>query len=66
LGRLKSKLAVTTVARDLNRAVPTSRSASFCVSFTSPGENVGKVDLNSILADVLVPFFFGASQKSVP
>jgi hypothetical protein len=29
-------------------------------------ENVGKVDLNAIPADVLVPFFFGASQKSVP
>lgn len=29
-------------------------------------ENTGKVDLNSIPADVLVPFFFGASQKSVP
>jgi PIN domain len=29
-------------------------------------ENVCKVDLNAIPADVLVPFFFGASQKSVP
>lgn len=29
-------------------------------------ENVGKVDLNAIPADVQVPFFFGASQKSVP
>ena len=29
-------------------------------------ENVGKVDLNAIPADFLVPFFFGASQKSVP
>ena len=29
-------------------------------------ENVGKVDLNAIPEDFLVPFFFGASQKSVP
>jgi PIN domain-containing protein len=29
-------------------------------------ENVGRVDLNSIPAGVRVPFFFGASQKSVP
>lgn len=29
-------------------------------------ENVSKVDLNTIPADVQVPFFFGASQKSVP
>lgn len=29
-------------------------------------ENVGKVDLNAIPADVHVPFFFGASQKTVP
>ena len=29
-------------------------------------ENVGKVDLSAIPADVQVPFFFGTSQKSVP
>ena len=29
-------------------------------------ENVGKVDLNAIPGGVRVPFFFGASQKSVP
>ena len=29
-------------------------------------ENAGKVDLSAIPADVFVPFFFGASQKSVP
>jgi hypothetical protein len=29
-------------------------------------ENVGKVDLGVIPAEVIVPFFFGASQKSVP
>jgi hypothetical protein len=29
-------------------------------------ENVNKVDLSAIPADVRVPFFFGASQKSVP
>ncbi len=29
-------------------------------------ENVGKVDLSAIPVDVHVPFFFGASQKSVP
>lgn len=29
-------------------------------------ENVGKVDLGAIPPDVRVPFFFGASQKSVP
>ncbi len=29
-------------------------------------ENEGKVDLTAIPADVTVPFFFGASQKSVP
>jgi hypothetical protein len=29
-------------------------------------ENVGKVDVNAIPPDVHVPFFFGASQKSVP
>ena len=29
-------------------------------------ENAGKVDLSAVPADVFVPFFFGASQKSVP
>jgi PIN domain len=29
-------------------------------------ENIGKIDLGSIPAGVRVPFFFGASQKSVP
>lgn len=29
-------------------------------------ENAGKVDLGTVPADVFVPFFFGASQKSVP
>jgi PIN domain len=29
-------------------------------------ENIGKVDLGAIPAGVWVPFFFGASQKSVP
>jgi hypothetical protein len=29
-------------------------------------ENIGKVDLGAIPAGVRVPFFFGASQKSVP
>ena len=29
-------------------------------------ENIGKIDLAEIPAGVLVPFFFGASQKSVP
>ncbi len=29
-------------------------------------ENAGKVDLSTVPADVFVPFFFGASQKSVP
>jgi PIN domain len=29
-------------------------------------ENIGKIDLGEIPAGVLVPFFFGASQKSVP
>jgi hypothetical protein len=29
-------------------------------------ENVGKIDLSAIPAGVRVPFFFGASQKSVP
>jgi hypothetical protein len=29
-------------------------------------ENIGKIDLGSIRAGVRVPFFFGASQKSVP
>ena len=29
-------------------------------------ENIGKVDLRAIPAGVRVPFFFGASQKSVP
>ena len=29
-------------------------------------ENVPKVDLSSLPADVTVPFFFGASQRSVP
>jgi hypothetical protein len=29
-------------------------------------ESTGKVDLSGIPADVFVPFFFGASQKSVP
>ena len=29
-------------------------------------ENVGRVDLNAIPPGVRVPFFFGASQKSVP
>lgn len=29
-------------------------------------ENVGNVDLSAIPLDVRVPFFFGASQKSVP
>jgi PIN domain len=29
-------------------------------------ENIGKIDLASIPAGVRVPFFFGASQKSVP
>src|SRR2546421_6171107 len=29
-------------------------------------ENIGKIDLGAIPAGVRVPFFFGASQKSVP
>jgi hypothetical protein len=29
-------------------------------------ENIGKIELGEIPAGVLVPFFFGASQKSVP
>src|SRR5438132_4674701 len=29
-------------------------------------ENIGKVDLGAVPAGVRVPFFFGASQKSVP
>lgn len=29
-------------------------------------ENVPKVDLSALPADVVVPFFFGASQRSVP
>ncbi len=29
-------------------------------------ENIGKIDLAAIPAGVRVPFFFGASQKSVP
>ena len=29
-------------------------------------ENTGKIDLRQIPEDVFVPFFFGASQKSVP
>ena len=29
-------------------------------------ENAGKVDLSAVPADAFVPFFFGASQKSVP
>lgn len=29
-------------------------------------ENAGKIDLSIVPSDVFVPFFFGASQKSVP
>ena len=29
-------------------------------------ENVGKIDLGAIPVSVRVPFFFGASQKTVP
>src|SRR5437667_6358086 len=29
-------------------------------------ENIGKIDLGAIPAGVRVPFFFGASQRSVP
>lgn len=36
-----------------------------CILFVDY-ENAGTVDLNAIPADVFVPFFFGASQKSVP
>ena len=29
-------------------------------------ENIGKIDLAAIPAEVRVPFFFGAAQRSVP